>query len=349
MVRTTKTAGKKQKTDTAMEPVRWGIISTAAIGTAKVIPAMLGSREVEIRAIASRTLPTAQKWAKKLGIPVAYGSYEALLDDPEIEAIYNPLPNHLHIPVTLDAAARGKHVLCEKPIALTAREAGKLRKVARKVHIAEAYMVRHHPQWIRAKRMVVEGELGEVRAIHSIFSYHNVDPTNIRNLADVGGGAAYDIGGYPVVTARYIYGCEPVRVLALMDHDPAFGTDRTTSALLDFGEGRHLTLTTSTQATPYQRVQILGTHARLEIVIPFNAPQGESVTIFLDKGKKLADASARAIRIPKADQYRLQGEAFSRVIRGRETLHFGIDDAMAQMRVVDALFRSAKLGRWVKI
>jgi predicted dehydrogenase len=346
MARIAKTSRKKKA---ELGPVRWGVISTANIGTEKVIPAMMGSREIEIRAIASRTRPTAERWAKKLGIPVAYGSYEALLDDPEIEAIYNPLPNHLHVPFTLEAAERGKHVLCEKPIALTAKEAEKLRKAGEKVHIAEAYMVRHHPQWIRARQLVEAGELGELRAIQAVFSYYNVDPTNIRNLADIGGGAAYDIGGYPVVAARFIFGREPVRVLALMDRDADFGTDRTMSAIVDFGEGRHLTLTASTQAVAYQRVQILGTRARLEIVIPFNAPQGEGVTIYLDRGKKLADASARAIRIPKADQYRLQGEAFSRVIRGTEKPAFGVDDAIRQMRVIDALFRSSRSGKWVKL
>lgn len=346
MARTTKTTRKK-KVD--MAPVRWGVISTAKIGTEKVIPGMMASRSIEVRAIASRTRPTAERWAKKLGIPVAYGSYEALLDDPEIEAIYNPLPNHLHVPFTIEAAKRGKHVLCEKPIALTAKEAQKLLKVGAKVHIAEAYMVRNHPQWTRAKQIVEDGLLGELRAIQALFTYHNVDPTNIRNLSDIGGGATYDIGGYPIVAARYIFGNEPVRVLALMDRDPAFGTDRTLSAIVDFGGGRHLTLTTSTQAAPYQRVQILGTRARLEIVIPFNAPQGEGVTIYLDRGKKLADASARAIRIPKADQYQLQGEAFSRAIRGKEPLAFGIQDAIRQMRVIDALFKSSDSGRWVKL
>jgi predicted dehydrogenase len=346
MARNPRNSGKKKGDDA---PVRWGVLSTAKIGTEKVIPGMMGSREIEIRAIASRTRPTAERWAKKLGIPVAYGSYEALLDDPEIEAIYNPLPNHLHIPLTLEAAKRGKHVLCEKPIALTAKEASKLLRVSEKVHIAEAYMVRHHPQWIRARQIVESGELGELRAIQALFSYHNVDPTNIRNLADIGGGTTYDIGGYPVVTARYIFGSEPVRVLALTDVDPAFGTDRTLSAIVDFGAGRHLTLTASTQAVPYQRVQILGTRARLEVVIPFNAPQGESVTLYLDRGRKLADASARAIRIPKADQYRLQGEAFSRAVRGREKLAFGVRDAITQMRVIDALFRSSSSGRWAKV
>jgi len=346
MTRIAKTSRKKKA---QLGPVRWGVLSTAKIGTEKVIPAMMGSREIEIRAIASRTRPTAERWAKKLGIPVAYGSYEALLDDPEIEAIYNPLPNHLHVPIALEAARRGKHVLCEKPIALTAKEAEKLRKAGDKVHIAEAYMVRQHPQWIRAKKLVDAGELGELRAMQALFSYYNVDPTNIRNLADIGGGATYDIGGYPIVTARFIFGREPLRVLALMDRDPDFGTDRTLSAIIDFGEGRHLTLTASTQAVPYQRVQILGTRARLEIVIPFNAPQGEGVTIYLDRGKKLADMSARAIRVPKSDQYRLQGETFSRVIRGTEKPVFGVEDAISQMRVIDALFRSSSSGKWVKL
>lgn len=346
MARNPKNSGKRKGGDA---PVRWGILSTAKIGTEKVIPAMMASPDIEIRAIASRTRPAAERWAKKLGIPVAYGSYEALLDDPEIEAIYNPLPNHLHIPLTLEAARRGKHVLCEKPIALTAKEATKLLKVSEKVHIAEAYMVRYHPQWVRARQFAESGELGELRAIQALFSYHNVDPTNIRNLADIGGGATYDIGGYPIVTARYIFGSEPIRVLALIDRDPSLGIDRTLSAIVDFGAGRHLTLTASTQAAPYQRVQILGTRARLEVVIPFNAPQGEALTLYLDRGKKLADASARAIRIPKSDQYRLQGEAFSRVVRGREEPAFGVHDAIAQMRTIDALFRSASTGRWVKI
>jgi predicted dehydrogenase len=346
MARSGKTSRKKKAVET---PVRWGILSTAKIGTEKVIPAMMASREIEIRAIASRTRLTAERWAKKLGIPVAYGSYEALLDDPEIEAIYNPLPNHLHVPLTLEAAKRGKHVLCEKPIALTAKEAAKLLKAGEKVHIAEAYMVRHHPQWIRARQLVETGELGELRAIQALFSYYNVDPTNIRNLADIGGGATFDSGGYPVDAARFIFGREPVRVFALMDRDPSFGTDRTLSAIVDFGEGRHLTLTASTQAVPYQRVQILGTRARLEIVIPFIAPQGEGVTLFLDRGKKLADASARAIRIPKSDQYRLQGEAFSRAVRGKEELPFGVRDAIGQMRVIDALFKSPASRRWVKL
>ena len=328
--------------------VRWGVISTADIGVAKVIPGMMKSRQLEIRAIASRTLPTARRWAKKLGIPVAYGSYEDLLNDPEIDAVYNPLPNHLHVPLTLAAAAKGKHVLCEKPIAMSAREAATLKKAPSGIHIAEAFMVRHHPQWIKARDLARAGKLGQLRAIQSLFSYFNIDPKNVRNMADIGGGAAYDIGCYPIVVARFIFGAEPVRVMALIDRDPGFGTDRTTSAVIDFGEGRHLTFTTSTQAAPYQRVHILGTKARIEVEIPFNAPQGGAMKIYLDDGRKLADASAKTIKLPKADQYQLQGEAFSRVVRGEEPLVFGVADAIAQARVIDAVFRSEKSGKWEK-
>jgi len=333
----------------ANDKVRWGIISTANIGVEHVIPGMLKSRKLEVRAIASRSLATAKKAARKLGIPVAYGSYDALFDDPDIEAVYNPLPNHLHVPLTMAAAARGKHVLCEKPIALDAREAKKLKSAPTGILIAEAFMVRHHPQWHRARALVREGRLGTLRAIQSLFTYYNVDPNNVRNMADIGGGAAYDIGCYPVVVARYIFDAEPVRVAALIDRDPTFGTDRLTSFLIDFGEGRHLTATVSTQLTPYQRVNIMGTKARLEIEIPFNAPQGEATMIRLDNGKKLGNASARAIRIAKCDQYQLEAEAFGRAIRGEAPLAFGVDDAILQARVLDAIFKAAKSGRWERL
>lgn len=326
--------------------VRWGIISTAEIGVEHVIPGMLKSRQLEVRAIASRSQATAKKAARKLGIPVAYGSYDELFDDPAIEAVYNPLPNHLHVPITLAAAARGKHVLCEKPIALTATEAKKLKSAPAGTIIAEAFMVRHHPQWQRARELVRAGRLGTVRAVQSLFCYYNVDPDNIRNMADIGGGGAYDIGCYPIVVARYIFAAEPRRVMALIDRDPTFATDRLTSAVIDFGEGRHLTFTVSTQLVAHQRVNILGTKGRLEVVIPFNPPQGDAMTIYLDNGKKLGDASAKAIKLAKADQYQLQAEAFSRAVRGETTLEFGVDDAVLQARVLDALFRSERSGRW---
>jgi predicted dehydrogenase len=329
------------------DKVRWGVISTANIGLAKVLPGMMKSKEIEIRAIASRSLATGKKAAKKLGIPVAYGSYEELLDDPEIEAIYNPLPNHLHVPLTLAAARKGKHVLCEKPIALTAAEAEQLRDIPKGVIVAEAFMVRVHPQWIKARQLAQSGKLGELRAVQCLFSYYNVDPNNVRNMADIGGGALYDIGCYPIVGGRYIFGAEPQRVVSLIDRDPNFRTDRTTSALMDFGGGRHLTFTASTQAMNYQRFNILGTKGRVEIVIPFNAPQGGAMTIYLDKKGQVGDATAEAIKLPRVDQYQLQGEVFSRAVRGKK-LEFGVEDAILQMRVIDALFRSENSGNWEK-
>lgn len=330
------------------EPVRWGVISTARIGWEKVIPGLQKSKDIEVRAIASRAPATAKRWAKKLGIPVAYGSYEDLLNDPDIEVIYNPLPNHLHVPLTLEAAKKGKHVLCEKPIALDAKEAAKLRTAPKDIIIAEAFMVRQHPQWLKAREIAQSGRLGTLRAIQCFFSYHLLDPKNVRNIADIGGGALYDIGCYPIVTSRFVFGAEPVRVMGLIDRDPEFKTDRTTSAILDFGEGRQLTFTVSTQTVPYQRVNIFGDKGRLEVEIPFNAPQGGAMKLYLDDGKKLGDASAKIVKIEKADQYQLEGEYFSRVVRGEETLAYGVDDAIQQARILDAVFRSAKSGKWEK-
>ena len=223
-----------------MKKVVWGVISTANIGTAKVIPALQKSPLLEVRAIASRSEAEARKAAAALGIPRAYGSYEELLADSEIEAVYNPLPNHLHVPLTLQAAAAGKHVLCEKPIAMTAEEAIKLRAVAGEVHVMEAFMVRFHPQWLRVRQLIRDGQIGDLRVVQVFFSYYNADPANVRNRADIGGGALYDVGCYGIVSGRFAFEADPRRAVVLIDRDPKFGTDRTTSALVDFGGGRQL-------------------------------------------------------------------------------------------------------------
>jgi len=332
-----------------MQPVRWGILSTAKIGRVKVVPGMMKSPLCDVVAVASRDAQSARDMAEELGIAKAYGSYEALLADPEIEAIYNPLPNHLHVPMTLAAAAAGKHVLCEKPIAITADEAEQLRQAASQVLIAEAFMVRHHPQWHRARDVIRSGDIGELRSIHIIFSYFNADPGNIRNKADIGGGGLLDIGCYAVVAGRYFFDAEPLRVVTLMDRDPTFGVDRTTSALMDFGAGRQLAFTVSTQSVPYQRVQILGTKGRVEIEIPFNAPPDSPTRIFVDDGSMHGNRSARAIDFPVVDQYRLQGEAFSRVIRGAAPLNYGLEDAILNMRILDAMRRSETSSAWERV
>jgi len=329
--------------------VIWGVLSTAKIGRDRVLPGMKKSSLLEIRAMASRSEATARKAADALGIPIAYGSYEALLADPDIEVIYNPLPNHLHVPMTLQAAAAGKHVLCEKPIALTAQEAEQLRGAARKVLISEAFMVRFHPQWLRARELVREGRIGTLRAVQMFFGYHNVDPANVRNRADIGGGGLYDIGCYAIVAGRFFLETEPTRAIALIDRDPQFGTDRLTSGLVDFGDGRRLDFTVSTQIAPYQRIQLCGTRGRIELHIPANAPQGAKTRISIDDCSSLEGTGIVTETLPESDQYQLQGEAFSRAVRGEIALPYGIEDAIANMRVIDALFRSETSGNWEAI
>lgn len=326
-----------------MKPVKWGVISTADIGVAKVLPGMMKSRAIEVVAISSRKLVTARKWAGRLGIPKAYGSYEEMLEDPDIEAVYNPLPNHLHVPLTLAAARAGKHVLCEKPIAMTATEAALLRRAPKSIFIAEAFMVRHSTQWLAAANLVKKGRIGEVRAIQVLFSYFNRDPKNVRNQVSIGGGGLLDIGCYPIVVSRFIFGGEPRRVIATFDRDPKFHTDRTAGGLADFGGGRHLSFTVSTQLAPYQRVNIMGTRGRIEIEIPFNAPPDRPNRYFL-QGMQMNEG--QWTELPVSDQYQLQAEAFGRVIRGKQKPFWGVDDAIRNMRIIDAYFRSEKSGRW---
>ncbi len=282
-----------------MKKVVWGVLSTAKIGRERALPGMMKSPLLEIRAIASRDAARARQAADALGIPQAYGSYEALLADPAIEAVYNPLPNHLHVPLTLQAAAAGKHVLCEKPIALTAAEAMQLRAAAGKVHIAEAFMVRFHPQWLRARELVRAGRIGTLRAVQMFFGYNNVDPANVRNRADIGGGGIYDIGCYAIVAGRYFLEAEPLRGIALIDRDPAFRTDRLASALVDFGDGRRLDFTVSTQVAPHQRLQLCGTKGRIEIPIPVNAPQGAKTIISIDDCRALDGSGIVTETLPR--------------------------------------------------
>ena len=329
-----------------MKKVVWGVLSTAKIAWEKVIPAMQKSAWCDIRAIASRSLASAEQAARRSEIAKAYGSYEELLADPEIEAVYNPLPNHLHVPLTLKALQAGKHVLCEKPFALNAAEAASLRGAVGDRLLMEAFMVRFHPQWQRAREIVRAGTIGDVRAVQAFFSYFNVDPANIRNKADIGGGALYDIGCYAIVAARYLFEAEPQRAIALIDRDPAMGTDRTTSGLLDFGAGRRLDFTVSTQCLRYQRLHVVGSKGRIEVLIPFNAPQGEATRILVDTDGALDGSAVRTETVPASDHYTLQGEAFSRAVRGEVALPYGLDDAVQNMRIIDALMRSEASGCW---
>jgi predicted dehydrogenase len=326
--------------------VVWGVLSTARIGVEKVLPAMQRSPFIDLRAIASRNLATAETAAQCLGIPQAYGSYEALIADPQIEAIYNPLPNHLHVPLTLAGARAGKHVLCEKPMALSADEARELQGVASQVCIGEAFMVRHHPQWQRVRELLRSGRIGTPRAVQAVFSYFNDNPADIRNQPDIGGGALYDIGCYAIVAARYFFEAEPLRAVALVDRDPHLGIDRLTSGLLDFGAGRQLSFTVSMQCRSHQRVTVLGTQGRIELAIPFNAPQGATSQIRIDDSGKLDGSGVTIETLQEADQYQRMAEDFSRTVRGEPAPFWGIEDAILQMAVIDALWRSERSSAW---
>ena len=312
-----------------MRKVKWGVLGVAKIAIEKVIPAMQQGEASHIAAIASRDLGKARAAADKLGIERAFGSYEALLADGEIEAIYNPLPNELHVPWTLRALAAGKHVLCEKPIALDAEEARSLieaRDRSGKL-VAEAFMVRFHPQWRRAKELAATGAVGELRAIQTFFSYRLLDPENVRNRPP-GGGGLYDIGCYAILSARYIFGAEPTRVAATIDHDPNFRTDRLAGAILEFPGGRLSTFTVGTQMSAHQRVTIVGEAGRIEIMIPFNAPPDRPTEIAIDTGADLFGGGRRVEQFAICDQYTLQGDAFSRAILNATPLEFPIEDAI---------------------
>jgi predicted dehydrogenase len=329
--------------------IRWGVLSTASIGVRKVLPAMQLGKYSTVAAIASRDLTKARETAAKLGIPVAYGSYEELIADPTIDAIYNPLPNQLHVPWTIKAAEAGKHVLCEKPISLTVAEAESLLIVRERtgVKIGEAFMIRSHSQWLRTKALIDAGRIGKLRCVVGCFSYFNVDPANIRNKVESGGGALYDIGCYCIQASRYAFGAEPTRVVGCIDRDPQMYTDRLTSAILEFQSGQAI-FTCSTQMVPYQRVQFLGTKGRIEIEIPFNAPMDRPTRIFVDGGD-LFGADRITEEFPICDQYTLQGDQFSQAILEDADVPVPLEEAIRNMKVIEAIFRSADSRLWETI
>jgi len=328
--------------------IRWGVLSTAAIGLKKVIPGMQQGHLTSIVAIASRDLVKSREAAAALGIPTAYGSYEELLADPDIDAIYNPLPNHLHVPWTIKAAEAGKHVLCEKPISLTVAQAETLLAVRARtgVKIGEAFMVRLHPQWIRLRQLLDAGRIGELRAVLGFFSYFNINPRNIRNQVDAGGGALMDIGCYLVQAARYAFAQEPTRVVASIDRDPQMHTDRVTSAILEFEGGRQSIFTCGTQLVPYQRLHFIGTKGRIEFEVPVNVPPDRPTRLLIDTGSDLFGGGITAETFPACDQYTLQGDAFSRAILDNTEVPVPVEDAIKNMAVIEAIFQSAETSQW---
>jgi predicted dehydrogenase len=332
------------------DKVRWGVLGVAKIATVKVIPAMQRGACSEIVAVASRNLEKAQRAAADLGIPRAYGSYEELLADPDIEAIYNPLPNHLHVPWSIRAAEAGKHVLCEKPVAMSVDECRTLIDARDRtgVKIGEAFMVRTHPQWLRARELVRSGEIGDLRAVMTAFSYLNRDPQNIRNVDEWGGGALMDIGCYPIQLSRFLFGTEPTRVVGLLDRDPEMRIDRLTSVVLQFPTGQSV-FTCSTQMVPYQRVQVLGTRGRIEVEIPVNAPPNRPCRIWVDNGADLFGSGLRTEEFLVCDQYTIQGDLFSMAVRDGGDPPTPLEDSIRNMAVIEALFRSGREGAWAPI
>jgi len=322
-----------------MTPVKCGVLGAAKIALTKVIPAIQKSEFGKVAAIASRDKNKSRATADSLGIPRAYGSYEELLDDDEIEAVYIPLPNHMHVTWSIRAAERGKHVLCEKPIALSADEARKLLAVRDKtgVQIGEAFMVRTHPQWLKVKELIDSGRIGELRLVSGHFSYFNRDPSNIRSKREWGGGAMMDIGCYPIFISRWLFDAEPVEVMSLIERDPDMGIDRLVSAMLRFDAGQ-CAFSVGTQIVHYQRMQIFGTSGRIEVEIPFNAPPDRETRIFVDDGRDVIGSGIETITFPPVDQYVLQADRFSEAVRGVGKVPVPLESAIGNMAVIDALF-----------
>jgi predicted dehydrogenase len=329
-----------------MRKIRWGVISTANIGLHEVLPAMQKGQYSQVTAIASRSLEKAQAAAQQLGIQKAYGSYEELLADPSIEAIYNPLPNHLHVPWSIQALEAGKHVLCEKPLGLDAADAMRLLEAARRhpnLKVMEAFMYRHHPQWKLAQQIVTSGELGEVRSIHSIFNYFLDDPENVRNMADIGGGGLLDVGCYAVSLSRLVFAGEPRRAFAALDLDPRFKTDRIASGIMEFKQGI-ATFTCATQLSDFQQVNIMGTQGRLEIEMPFNPPIDRPARVFV-----YTSSGRQTNELEVCDQFTIQGDLLSKAILDDTPVPTPLEDAIANMAAIDALFASARSGKWFNL
>ncbi len=331
----------------SVEPVRWGVLGAARIALDKVIPSMQEGDLSRVVAIASRSADRARAAASALEIDRAYDSYDALLADPDVEAIYNPLPNHLHVPWSIRAVQAGKHVLCEKPIALSASEAIELRDAARQagVLVGEAFMIRSHPQWSAARRFIENGRIGPLQLVHGHFSYPRREETDVRSRVDYGGGALLDIGCYPIVIARWMFGAEPVAAVAAIDRDPEFQVDRITAGLLRFERGI-ATFSCGGSMVAHQRMELFGERGRMQFDLPFTPRSTERCRIMIDDGSR---SGVEILEIDAANQYTLQGDRFSAAIRGAGDVPSSIDSAIANMQVIDALFRSAETGRWEEI
>jgi len=328
-------------------PLNWGIIGAARIATAQVIPALQQGEKHQVLAIASRDRERAESVARSLSIPRSYGSYDELLADPDVDAIYNPLPNHLHVPWSIMALEAGKHVLCEKPIAMDANEARSLLGVQQRTGkvVCEAFMVRSHPQWLKARELVGAGRIGDLSLITGHFSYSRRNPDDVRNRVEYGGGVLLDIGCYPITMSRWLFDAEPTRVMAMIDRDPDMGVDRLTSALVEFPGGRQLAFTCAGHLALHQAMQLYGSKGRIQLEIPFNPAHDRPARMFVDDGRDLCGSGVETIEFPVVNQFLLQADRFADAIRGIGDVPVRLEDSVANMAVIDAVFRSAKSGR----
>ena len=327
-----------------MHKIRWGILSTAKIATKDVIPAMQLGRYSKVVAIASRNKDKAENVADDLGIEIAYGSYEELLESKEVDAIYNPLPNHMHVNWSLRALEAGKHVLCEKPLGMSHTEAQQLLFEAKKhpkLKVMEAFMYRHHPRWVKAKELVQNGAIGELKTVRTFFSYYSDDPENIRNKPEMGGGSLMDIGCYCISVPRFLFDEEPERVLGSMEMDPDLNIDRLTSGMMEFPSGS-ATFTCATQLAAHQSVDIFGTKGRMRIPVPFNPPI-EIPTVI----KLFTEDESENLSIDACNHYTIQGDLFSEAILEDSEVPTKLEDGVANMKVVDAIAKSSREGDWV--
>jgi len=350
MQRAAAPAGAPAPSGAGVGPLRWGVLGAADLAVKQVIPAMQRTPAARVVAVASRDQAKADRTAQALGIPRAHGSYEALLADPEVEAVFIPLPNHLHVPWSLRAVAAGKHVLCEKPIACRPEELPPLIAARDRagVQVAEAFMTRTHPQWRRVRELIAAGRIGELRMVTGHFSYYRRDPDDVRSKPEYGGGVLLDIGCYPVTMARWLFGAEPLEVTCVLERDPDFGVDRYVSGLLRFPGGQ-AAFTVAGQAALYQQMQIFGTRGRIAVDLPFNPPPDHRARILVDDGRDLVGGGVEPITFDAVNQYTLQAERFADAVRGRGAVPVSLEDALGNMLALDALFRAADSGRWEKV
>jgi predicted dehydrogenase len=330
------------------QPVRWGILGAARIADGAVIPGMVRSPVCDPVAIGARSHERAVAMANRHGIPRAYGSYDEVLADPGVEAVYIALPNHLHVEWTHKAADAGKHVLCEKPAAMTAKELDQLNSVDPTLKISEAFMVRHQPRWVRLRQILEAGEYGKPLSFSSLLSFMMTTEKDFRQVPEFGGGAYYDLGCYTAMAARYVFGSEPKRVVTATKINPV-GIDLSTSVIMDFGDGRHATFMVSLVQASSQSIHIVCERAFISLPQAYVPSRVNPNTITIDTSADHANSNAHSLEFPALDQYEEEVTNFARVVRGEEVPYFGISDARANAAVADAVFSSAKLGTWVEV